>query len=114
MDIVTDPTFWGETGLVVASRLAVLAAVLWAARFAVRSTSRRRTPAAAVESERSPQVSAPSGRAVPSARFVDLRSTQKTVRTRAASHENAVPQGDPLRNRLRDYLQEEATERMRP
>lgn len=113
MDIVTDPTFWGETGLVAASRLAVLAAVLWAARLTVRSTSRRRAPAAAAKPERDSQVSASGGRGASRARFVDLRSSQKPVRTRAESHENAVSLGDPLRNRLREYLQEEATERMR-
>jgi len=112
MDIVSDPAFWGDTGLVVASRLAVLATALWIARLAVRGWTPRsvrrpepqRRPAAA------PARSA-SGPAVPAPRYVDLRSSRPSAATAIVPRADGQTQGDHLRNRLMEYLDQRATER---
>jgi hypothetical protein len=114
MDIVTDPTFWGETGLTVASRLAVLAAMLWIARLAVRyapsrPSSPRRTATPAPSVKTTAEIT-PSPAQAP-ARFIDLRRSSETPKPERVPERPPAPAGHPLRNRLMAYLEHETTER---
>ena len=118
MEIVSDPTFWADTGLVAASRLAVLAAALWVARLAVRGWMPR--PAVAREAPRAPElqprtVPAPMTRApersAPAPRYVDLRSSKPGQPAPVATRAEDAARREHLQNRLMEYLDQRVTER---
>jgi hypothetical protein len=109
MDIVTDPTFWGDVGLTAAARLAVLAAMLWIARLAVRYAP----PRPAHRAEPSTLASEDRREPAPLTRYIDLRQTpqRRSLETKPLRQEPS--RSSPLRNRLREYLEQETTERSR-
>jgi hypothetical protein len=117
MDIVTDPAFWGEVSLTAASRLAVLAAVLWIARLALRHAipmAAPRTKAAMAAPTRNRLETRRTQSPEPRARFLNLRNGQEAGRPKAAADSEARNRDNPLRNRLMEYLEPRATERTKP
>ncbi len=112
MDVFNDPTFWGEVMVTAASRLALLAAVVWVARLAIRTPSQRR-PAARLQAAASTPASRATmtiaaGDASTPFRYIDLRRGPE----RAETVDQPEPaSSDPLRQRLLDYLERRETER---
>ncbi|GAB4317123.1 MAG: hypothetical protein Kow0074_05530 [Candidatus Zixiibacteriota bacterium] len=113
MDVFSDPTFWGEAMITGASRLALLAAVVWVARLAVRTQP---------QSGPSPRFQATQPMSAPQAtmtvvagndstpfRYIDLRRGPERSATANSPEPTSV---DPLRQRLLDYLEQRQTERM--
>ena len=112
MDILSDPAFWGDTGLVVASRLAVLATALWIARLAVRGWTPRPTRRSEPQRTSADAAAAPSRIPAPSVpRYVDLRASRSSAAASVAPRADAPAQDGQLRNRLMEYLGQRATER---
>jgi len=118
MDIVSDPAFWANTGLVAASRLAVLATALWIARLAVRGwTPQRATKPKTMHVPETPRRAVPAPATMKRApeqpatepRYVDL-STTRAKRPVASATENTVRR-EQLQNRLMEYLDQRASER---
>ncbi|MBD3297682.1 MAG: hypothetical protein GF341_03425 [candidate division Zixibacteria bacterium] len=112
MDVFNDPTFWGEVMITTASRLALLAAVIWVARLAVRTPSQRR-PAARLQAAASTPVpratmTAAAGDASTPFRYIDLRRGPERAETVDRPESTT---SDPLRQRLLDYLEQRETER---
>lgn len=112
MDVFNDPTFWGEVMITTAARLALLAAVIWVARLAVRtSSSRRHVPRLqAAASPPVPRASTPAAAGDASApfRYIDLRRGPERAETVEQPDSTT---SDPLRQRLLDYLEQRETER---
>jgi len=109
MDVLTDMRFWGEVGLAAASRLALLAAVIWVARLVlanrpvVRTATANNAPAAPLPPAPRPTVSA-ALQAASNARYVDLKA-----RPRAPQ---APANASALRERLNEYIKKQAGERV--
>ncbi len=120
MDIVSDPTFWANTGLVAASRLAVLATALWIARLAVHGwTPRRGSKPQAVRSpepKRShaanpvPMKRAPE-RPVAQPRYIDLNAPRPKRPVTEATRTEDAKRREHLQNRLMEYIDQRASER---
>jgi len=120
MDIVSDPTFWASTGLVAASRLAVLATALWIARLAVRGWAPQRAgkPKAVrvpAPQRRSAPAPAPMKRApeppAMAPRYVDLSTARVKQSDTTATRAEDAARREHLQNRLMEYLDQRATER---
>lgn len=116
MDIVSDPTFWATTGLVAASRLAVLATALWIARLVLRGWTPR--PAGKPKTVHRPEpVRRPAPATMtrppehPAPRFVDLSAARSTPPAAPASRPEDASRREYLQNRLMEYLDQRATER---
>lgn len=113
MDVFNDPTFWGEAMITAASRLALLAAVVWVARLAVRTqtqsqSSHRPIAGAGIPVTQATMTVATGDDSSPF-RYIDLRRGPE----RAAVVNTPEPAPvDPLRQRLLDYLEQRQTERM--
>jgi hypothetical protein len=112
MDVFNDPTFWGEAMITAASRLALLAAVVWVARMAVRTTAQ--TPLRSVTAPVTPSATPGLSRqtlggddTVPF-RYIDLRRGPERI---DEVRQPVTPPADPLRQRLLDYLEKRETER---
>ncbi len=107
MEVLMDPTFWGEVGLAAAAKLALLAAVVWVARMAVNRTRLASSPrnveytASAVPRHRIEPVPAPAP-AEPS--FVNLKP--RPVPAVAGAQHNVT------HDRLMQYVQRRAMERI--
>jgi hypothetical protein len=103
MDVLTDMRFWGEVGLAAASRLALLAAVIWVARL-VMAPRAARLSAPARERAISPArpVVAAAVQTVSAARYVDLKSRPRP----APAPSNAAAAPSALRERLSEYLKQ--------
>ncbi|MEW5874075.1 MAG: hypothetical protein AB1752_02695 [Candidatus Zixiibacteriota bacterium] len=105
---MTDMRFWGEVGLAAASRLALLAAVIWVARLVlasrpgVRTAAASSAPAAPLPAPR-PAVSA-ALQTASTARYVDLKARPRASQAPAAS--------SALRERLNEYIKKPAGERV--
>lgn len=118
MDIVSDPTFWASTGLVAASRLAVLATALWIARLAVLGWTPRRASKPAVRRP-APQPRRPAPvpmkrapeRPEPAPRYVDLRPERPSPPAPAVMRAEDTARREHLRNRLMEYIDQRASER---
>ena len=116
MDIVSDPTFWATTGLVAASRLAVLATALWIARLVLRGWTPR--PAGKPKTVHLPEparrpapvtMTRPAER--PEPRFVDLNTARSKRPVAPAARPEDTSRREYLQNRLMEYLDQRATER---
>jgi hypothetical protein len=110
-DILTNPVFWGEVGLAAASKLALLAAVLWVARLTAPELGGRRaeTPMAFAGVERSDRrrsAEATAGRPgmSPEPVYLNLRGQPEHRET---------TQRDLLQERLLAYIDARGTERNR-
>lgn len=111
MDILTDPKFWGDAMLTAAARLAVLAAVVWVARLAIRvpqtaggprAATRKRSRTAARES-----AAGTTADGVPF-RYIDLKRAPERKQDSVPAAAQPV---DPVRRRLLNYLEQRETER---
>jgi hypothetical protein len=116
MDIVSDPAFWGDIGLVAASRLAVLATALWIVRLAVRGWTPRPAPTREARSQPPPRAASaplrrPPERAASAPRYVDLRPSRPSAPASVSIRGETETRRDHLRNRLMEYLDQRATER---
>ncbi|MBI5867635.1 MAG: hypothetical protein HZB43_05000 [candidate division Zixibacteria bacterium] len=109
MDVLMDPTFWGEVGLAAAAKLALLAAVVWVARMAVNRTRPASPPAprnveytpSAVTRHRIEPAAAP---AATEPSFVNLKPRPVTA--------VAGTQHNVTHDRLMQYVQRRAMERI--
>jgi hypothetical protein len=109
MDVMTDPTFWGEVGLAAAARLAVLAAVIWVARMVLGKTTHTFSPAL-------PRANYASA-TTPRSRLEDALSPAPpsfvNLQPRAGSAGGTAPRS-VTRDRLMQYLQQRSMERTMP
>lgn len=120
MDIVSDPAFWASTGLVAASRLAVLATALWIARLAMRGwTPQRAGKPRVVRVPEPPRRPAPAPATMKRApelpltapRYVDLSAARAKRHATTATGAEDTARREQLQNRLMEYLDQRATER---
>jgi len=111
MDVMIDPTFWGEVGLTVAARLAVLAAVVWVARMALVRT----VPTSSQRQPRDEYASARHGG--PHNRLDDALTSVSpafvSLQPRPGSAAGTGPRS-ATRDRLMQYLQQRSVERTMP
>lgn len=115
MEIVSDPTFWATTGLIAASRLAVLATALWIARLVLRSWTPH--PAGPPKAVRAAAPRRPAGTTMtrppeqPEPRYVDLSAARAKQPASATARPEDASRREYLQNRLMEYLDQRATER---
>ncbi|MEW5701255.1 MAG: hypothetical protein AB1792_03400 [Candidatus Zixiibacteriota bacterium] len=121
MDIMTDPLFWGEVGLAVASKLALLAAVLWVARMAISAHTptpmtdltgrtahaRRLAVREGVAATTQPAVAAQESTGRAPLGYINLRRAPERLG-------RATPPPDQLRQRLLEFVERRSAERTRP
>jgi len=112
MDILTDPKFWGDAMLTAAGRLAVLAAVVWVARLAVRTPQTAAGPRTATRKQ-SRKAAVRESTAGTTSNGVPFRYIElKRPPERQQGPDPVAPQPvDPVRRRLLSYLEQRETER---
>jgi len=114
MDVLTDMRFWGEVGLAAASRLALLAAVIWVARLVLanRPLARPATTNSAPPAPRATLTPTSAPRSTVSAalqtasnaRYVDLKARPRAPQAPATA--------SALRERLDEYIKKQGGERV--
>ena len=103
MDVMLDTTFWGDVGLTVAARLALVALALWC----LKITWGPRAP------RRSLTITRPA-ETVPANRVSPIRPRTETV-SRTTEHKAAVgerPSRDRMRQELLAYLEQRSAGRV--
>lgn len=115
MDVITDAVFWGDVGLALASKLALIAAGLWGMKMIMtrRLAVPEQIPApvalAAAEAR-------PVARRIPANRVaaLEIAGVARTPGERAGAGESKVRSGadrDRMRKRLMEYLEQQQAER---
>lgn len=115
MDVITDAVFWGDVGLALASKLALIAVGLWGMKMimAHRQSAAGQIPAPVVLAAATAQ---PVARRIPANRVADLEISG-VVRTQgdrsgaAESHVRTGADRDRMRKRLMEYLEQQQAER---
>lgn len=108
MDVLMDSVFWGDVGLAAASRLAVLAALLWAVKMLIE---RQIHDSVAVTAP--PDAAGRTGHTrLVLRRAAEMSTTSEADRPVVAAHA-ATSRRDALRERLLHYVEERAAERQR-
>lgn len=115
MDVITDAVFWGDVGLALASKLALIAAGLWGMKMimARRQAAPEQIPAPVVLAAAPAR---PVARRIPANRVADLEisGVVRTQGERSGAAESDVRTGtdrDRMRKRLMEYLEQQQAER---
>ncbi len=108
MDVMTDPSFWGQVTLTAAARLAVLAAVIWVAKIVIAGVSPASEPRAAIGSR---AAAPPDKRNRLTESGLSGSPAYFDLRLDAGSRQPASSDRNVMRDRLMDYLRQRSAER---
>lgn len=111
MEVMMDPTFWGEVGLSVAARLALLAAVVWVARMAVNRPGLAASPSLRHANSESSPVPHHRFEPAPAPAPATAEPTFLNLKPRPVPATAGGPHG-ATHDRLMQYVQRRAIERM--
>ncbi len=111
MDVITNAVFWGDVGLAMASKLALIVAGLWGMKImaAGRPVAAHNTPAPVV---RDAEAARPVARRIPGNRVANLE-IPGLARTQGEQSGAAQPNArtgtdrDRMRERLMEYLEQQ-------
>lgn len=115
MDVITDAVFWGDVGLALASKLALIAAGLWGMKMIVdhRQAAAGKTPVAVA---RDAVTARPAAGRIPTNRMagLEIAGVARTQEERSGAADSNVRTGadrDRMRRRLMEYLEQQQAER---